>query len=319
MSNLAHWLIRFNSLFDRAMFFLVPSAIYIGYLFWPYLEQGRIWVYFMFAYMTFVGALNCSRQQFKALLKAPGLFIAALALVHLFIPLLAFICGSFFFPDDPLTVAGMIIASTLPVAITAAIWTYISGGNNLFVLALVVIDTLLSPIILPITTYTVFGTFGILPLDRLIQDMLLMVVVPSVLGVLLHPYRTWSPQGPTQATLNIFTKLFLLLVVAINVAILHEFFVMTWAEIGKLLTALAVLVILAYLSGYLLGKMVGKSFGDVIALTYTGGMRNIALGVVLSVGYFDPAVSIPIVFLSLIQQPIATIAHSIIQKIKKSN
>ncbi|WP_162008035.1 bile acid:sodium symporter family protein [Heliorestis convoluta] len=271
----------------------------------------------MFAYMTFVGALNCSWKQFRELLKAPMLFIASLALVHLFIPLLAFICGTLFFPDDPLTVAGMVIAATLPVAITAAVWTYIAGGNNLFVLALVVIDTLLSPIILPLSTYTLFGAFGVLPLERLVQDMLLMVVLPSIIGLLLHPYRTWSPQGPTQALLNIGTKLCVFLVVAINVAILHEFFVMTWSEIGKLLTALTLLVILAYLSGYGLGRFLRRPFGDVVALTYTAGMRNIALGVVMSVGYFDPAVSIPIVFLSLIQQPVATITHSIIEFVRK--
>lgn len=300
------------------MFLLIPGAILFGYFFWDYLEHGKIWVYIMFGYMTFIAALNCSWGQFRALFKEPVLFGSALLLVHVVLPAVAYGTGKLFFPNDAETVVGLVIAASIPVAVTAVVWTNLSQGNNSFSLALVVLDTLISPVVLPSFIYLVFGMTGALPVAKMIQDMLFMVVLPSLLGLLLHPYRFWSPKGPVQASLGALSKIGLFVVIAINVAILHEYMARSWGGVIPILAALATVTILSYLAGFLLGRLLGRPREDVIALTYSSGMRNIALGVVFSVGYFDSRVSIPIVFFSLIQQPLATVAHRFLGGIKKA-
>lgn len=312
------WVIRLNSLIEKMMFILIPGAIVFGYVFWDYLEHAKFWVYVMFAYMTFVSALNCSWSQFRALAKEPVMFGASLILVHLLIPAIAFVSGKIFFPNDMETVIGLVIATTIPVAVTAVVWTNISQGNNSFSLALVVLDTLISPIVLPLFIYIVFGmTGGVLSIERLVYDMMLMVVIPSILGLVFHPYRFWSPKGPVQAGLGALSKIGLFTVVAINVAILHDFMAQGWSNVGPILLALVTVTLLSYLLGYGTGRLLRRPPGDVIALTYSSGMRNIALGVVFSVGYFEPRVSIPIVFFSLIQQPLATLVHRFLEKAKR--
>ncbi|MZP31288.1 hypothetical protein GTO91_16395 [Heliobacterium undosum] len=306
---LSRWVIAFNRLLERGMFILIPGALLFGYIFWTTLQDQKAWVYWLFAYMTFLGALNCSWSQFRALFREPVLFLTSLLLAHGLIPAAAFGLGLLFFPSDAQTVMGLVIGSTIPVAITASVWTNITKGNNSFALALVVLDTLLSPLILPLFAQVIMHVSGHLPVDRLVEDMLLMVVLPSMLGLFLHPYRFWDPQGPLQAGLSALSKLGLFLVVAINVAIMHDYLVLGWSNALPILASLFLLNTIAYLLGYGAGRFLGRPREDVIALTYSSGMRNIALGVVFSTGYFDLRVSIPIVFMTLLQQPMATIVN----------
>ncbi|WP_170292138.1 bile acid:sodium symporter family protein [Heliobacterium mobile] len=308
------WVIRANRFLEKGMFLLIPGAIVFGFFYWTSLHNEKAWVYWMFAYMTFIGALNCSWAQFRTLFREPALFLTSLLLLHGFIPAVAFLMGLLFFPKDPQTVIGMVIGSTIPVAVTASVWTNISRGNNSFSLALVVLDTLLSPIILPAFSYVVLHTSGSIPVEKLVMDMLIMVVIPCILGLIFHPYRFWDPKGPVQAGLSLLSKLALFLVVAINVAIMHDYLVQGWSQAGLILLALSATIVVAYLMGFVAGKVLRRSNEDVIALTYSSGMRNIALGVVFSTGYFDFRVSVPIVFMSLLQQPIATVVNQLLQR-----
>jgi predicted Na+-dependent transporter len=52
-------------------------------------------------------------------------------------------------------------------------------------------------------------------------------------------------------------------------------------------------------------------------VSYATGMRNISLGIVLALGYFSPLAAVPVVLSILIQQPVATLHHYILQKLNK--
>ena len=47
--------------------------------------------------------------------------------------------------------------------------------------------------------------------------------------------------------------------------------------------------------------------GEIVAIVYTGGMRNISAGAVLAISFFPPAVAVPVVIGMLFQQVLAAL------------
>ena len=53
-----------------------------------------------------------------------------------------------------------------------------------------------------------------------------------------------------------------------------------------------------------------------VTLVFTGGMRNIALGVIIATTYFPSKVAMPVVFGMLFQQVLASVFSKVIQKVQ---
>lgn len=69
---------------------------------------------------------------------------------------------------------------------------------------------------------------------------------------------------------------------------------------------------MGYLIAFLIGNFLKFDRETTVALTFTGGMRNISIGAVLAVSYFPPSVAIPVVLAMLFQQVLASIYGVII-------
>jgi len=82
------------------------------------------------------------------------------------------------------------------------------------------------------------------------------------------------------------------------------------ADMLQLVPAALVLIFIGYAIGWL-GAKPYKDIRIAKTMAYSAGMRNISLGVVLGVAYFEPAASIPVVLTILIQQPTATLVYKI--------
>jgi predicted Na+-dependent transporter len=71
-------------------------------------------------------------------------------------------------------------------------------------------------------------------------------------------------------------------------------------------------------TGYFLAWFIAKSLkreeGDVISLTFSGGMRNISAGAVIAVQYFPGPVAVPVVVGMLFQQILASLYSKFLQK-----
>lgn len=50
-------------------------------------------------------------------------------------------------------------------------------------------------------------------------------------------------------------------------------------------------------------------------LVFTGGMRNIAIGVIVATTYFPSKVAMPVVFGMLFQQVLASVFSKVLQKV----
>ena len=79
-----------------------------------------------------------------------------------------------------------------------------------------------------------------------------------------------------------------------------------------------ILVFIVSVSGYTICLIVGhflwKRMDLITTFVFTGGMRNIAVGVVVASTYFPPKVAMPVVFGMLFQQVLASQFSKVLEK-----
>ncbi len=94
-----------------------------------------------------------------------------------------------------------------------------------------------------------------------------MVVLPSILGVLVHQYEKPAVTKTISQALSPFSKIGLFVVVSINSSIVAPYL-----------------------------RELNAEFFSKAEIVYTGGMRNISAGTVLAISFFPPAVAVPVLF-----------------------
>lgn len=62
------------------------------------------------------------------------------------------------FPDNSNLITGIVLEFAVPTAVVSLMWVTIYSGNNAMSLALVVIDTVLAPFLIPATLHVMVGS-----------------------------------------------------------------------------------------------------------------------------------------------------------------
>ncbi|WP_328585326.1 bile acid:sodium symporter, partial [Bacillus altitudinis] len=130
---------------------------------------------------------------------------------------------------------------------------------------------------------------------------------PSILGMLVRQYAKPSVTKAMSQTLAPFSKLGLFVVVSINSSVVAPYL----RELDGAFFSKAAIVFFIAMSGYAFAWFIGKAMkctqGEIVAIVYTGGMRNISAGAVLAISFFPPAVAVPVVIGMLFQQVLAAL------------
>lgn len=306
---------RWNSWLGKRMFYVVLSALLLGFNFpLPNLPVFTQIAVFLFAYMTFVTALETSFKQFLKILKEPWLPLWMLFLIHGGAPVIAWIVGWLFYPHDQLIRIGFLISASIPVAVTSIIWTGLTQGNVPLALVVVTMDTLIVPVILPLFFLITVGRVVAIDYRDLILRLLLMVTIPSVVGMTIHDLSHGKLENFTKTLGGFTSKVALFLVIYFNAAMVASEFQWDLSMI-KLLFVVLVLVMGGYTLGYLGYRLLkGSTPGVLSAMLYNVGMRNISFGALLALSYFPPAVAVPVTMAMLYQQPVAAIVAHILKR-----
>ena len=183
---MTNWL-SLNAWLGKRMFLVVVTAL-IGGIFFPLSDSSllRQTTVLLFAYMTFVTALSTSLRDFLQVLRHPWQPLWILALVHLASPFTAWIVGHVFYPDEPLIRIGYLIGASIPVGVTSIIWTALVQGDLAVSLVAVTLDTFLVPLVLPAFFHFAIGETIEISYLKMVEDLLLMVTIPSLLGMLCN-------------------------------------------------------------------------------------------------------------------------------------
>lgn len=309
---------HYNIWLGKRMFYLVWIALMLGFL--APVETSKFWSSFAilaFGYMTFTASLETSFKDFINKLSKPSIALWVLLFIHIIMPVLAYIIGLIFYPANELIRLGFIIGAAIPIGVTSLIWSTMNDGDIALSMVLVTLDTLICPILLPIFIVLVAGKTVEIDMTGILLQLLLMITVPSLLGMLIHDFSKLPLEKYTRSIGGVTSKLALAAIIYINTSPIAP--KISWDHsIIKLL----LVVLIVSLSGYALGficsyLLKGHSRDRMVTMIYSIGMRNIGLGQVLALTYFPPEVALPATLSMLYQQPLAALVAYLLRRFKQ--
>ena len=308
-----------NNFLSSHMFYITIFAISLGYILPfttpnPYAKTVNI---MLFALVTFFASISLSIKDFLSILKNPRIPLWLLFVVHVCGPIVIYLLSLLFYPDDAQTRMGLLMAAILPMGVSTIVWISVMGGNIGVSVVAITLDTLLAPFIVAIFLKLFFQQSIEINYATMLLEMMCMVTIPSILGMVAHNYLSKTPSLYTKITVfgALFSKFCMAAVIYISVATVFPNIVFDHSIIKLVLVAM-VLVLSAFVLGYVASLPVKNlDRGLFISIIYNVGMRNINFGIVLAVGYFPPAIAIPVTLMTLFQQPTAALVCYCINRI----
>lgn len=302
-----------NQFIQKWMPVLTPLSLVIGVLLEKIGTHFLFLVPVLFAVMTFISSLNLKFSDIKVFKQYPKTILSMIAFLHILMPLWAFFLAELIFDDRLLTI-GFLISVAVPTGVTSVIWVTISKGNLPLSLAIILIDTLLAPVLMPLILHLVVGESITLNTPALIFDLVWMIVLPSILGILVNEWTKGKLFEQYGKPMSLISKLCLFGIIMINSSAIAPYVKTIDLELAKVISVVLFLAVSGYVLSLVLGRLFWKSEADQATFIFNGGMRNIAVGVVIATTYFPSKVAMPVVFGMLFQQVLASIFYKIIRK-----
>ncbi|MDQ0058824.1 bile acid:sodium symporter family protein [Paenibacillus harenae] len=296
------------------MFVIIPGSLVLGFIFSSGLQPYIKAVPYMFAYVTLTMAIGCGLSQLREVAKRPGIMALTFVIAHVVSPLLAYGAGVLLYGADSPYVIGLVLFTIIPLGVSTVLWVGLSGGSVPLMLAMVVLDSALSPLVVPAGIHLFFDTAVEIEAGPLIADLCILIVLPTVIGVALNQISKGRIQGIVQPYAAPLSKLCFVGVVALNASAIAPHLDKLGEDMATLVPLVVLLVGACYALGFI-GTAKPHNREQQITVSYATGMRNISLGIVLALGYFSPLTAVPVVLSILIQQPLATVHHYILQKL----
>lgn len=309
---------KFNFFIQRWMAVLTPLSLVLGVLLEDVGGHLLFLVPWLFAFMTFSSSLSMKFNDIKVFTTYPKTILFSIAFLHILMPIWAYFLSLIIFDDHLLTI-GYVISVAVPTGVTSVIWVNMCKGHLPLSLSIILIDTLVSPLIIPFLLDIIAGQSIAIDTSKIIIDLLWMIVLPSIVGIILNEVSKGSIRNKYGKYLAPFSKLSLFAVVMINSSAVAPYLKdISWELIGVIFVVL-LLAISGYTFAMLIGRLIWKDSSIGTTFVFIGGMRNIAVGVIVATTYFPPKVAMPVVFGMLFQQVLAAIFSKIIQKQQLKN
>ena len=243
----------------------------------------------------------------KKIAMHPVPLIVVMLILHIVVPLTAFLVGSLIF-DDPLLVTGIVLEFIVPTGIVSLVWVNIYHGNSALTLSIILIDTLAAPFLVPFSLHVLMGSAVEISVAGMMKDLVLMIAVPALLAMTLNHATRGRVKHTLSPKLAPLSKIGLILVVIINSTKVAPFF----SQMTPTLLLVTLVIFLLAVSGFIWGFLASKIFrekGDGrVSMTFNSGMRNISAGAVIAGQYFPPEVMFPVMIGTLFQQILAAMA-----------
>ena len=215
-----------NTWMTPKMPLLILGALALGLLFPDQIGLLCPAVSALMMFQTFANSLGSSVQDLGRVLSHPKPVLITMLSLHLLMPLAALGIGSMCFPDQPLYTLSLVLMEGSPAAVSSLMWIVIGGGSVELCLSIILLDTMLSPVILPLTLRLLCGSVVELDTLGMIRDLFVMIVVPAALAMVLCRLLGQSICAKAKQRLSPFSKLALLVIICANVTrcapFLHE-------------------------------------------------------------------------------------------------
>lgn len=309
------WL-RIDKAIGRHMIWMILSALAIGILFPDTFSPIRAYAAALMALITFCSSLSGGFRQIGHILAHPLPAFVILFLLHVVMPVLGLIAGKIFLPDHPLFMTGIVLQLSISSAVSALMWVSSFGGNFPLCLSVILLDTLLSPIIIPLMLRILIGSVVKLDVPAMMWDLVIMVAIPAMLAMLLNQ-STHGWAGETlKPRLSLLSKAALFILVVANATGCAPFLRNLNGTLVLVIVLIFLLCLTGFLMGYLCARLLKMDFPTSCTVTINSGMRNNSIGIVLASEFFPPDVLFPVSLAPLFSQLTTSIVVRLLQHSK---
>jgi predicted Na+-dependent transporter len=305
--RLAEYFVALNVRLERLMPVLTPLGVFLGILLPGFFIHLRPLIPWMFGIMTLSGSLKLKAREFGLVLRNPLPILLFFFSSHVLMPLAALLVASLAFRGEPDTVSGYILVYSVPTAVSGFIWVNIYKGDNALALALILISTAAAPLVVPGTMSILMGTQVSLDMSGIALSRVLMVVVPTFIGVGANEASRGEIPRAVSPFLNPLAKICLILVVAANASAVAPQLRFTDPHVWFVA---AVCIFFAAL-GYFLSRFIGivcRLPGEKrVTIFFSSGLRNISAATTIAIEFFPQAAALPALLGIVFQQSMAAI------------
>ncbi|MDR1319424.1 MAG: bile acid:sodium symporter family protein [Treponema sp.] len=296
-----------NQILERMMPLLTPLGVALGIVFTSFFLTLRPLVPWFFGIMTLSGALKLRVRELGMAVTNPLLIILFFLSAHVLMPLGVMLASGLVFNGDADIVSGYVLLYAVPTAVTGFIWTTVFRGDPALSLALILLDTILAPIVVPATVRIFLGTKAALDMTGIAVSLIFMVVVPTIIGVALNEVSRGAVPRAAGPYLGPFSKICIVLVISANAAAvapqIHPENPIVWL--------IGAMCIIFSASGFVCGKIIGllgrESRARQATLIFSVGLHNTSAAMTLGIEFFPGPAALPAVLGVIFQQTIAAL------------
>ena len=234
--------------------------------------------------------LTLNPQDFRIVFSRPKDVLIGCLAQFTVMPLLAWILTkAFALPSD--LALGVILVGCCPGGTASNVITYLAKGDLALSVGMTAVSTLLAPLMTPLLTWLMAGTFVDVDTIGMLQSILYVVIAPIVAGLIIQKLLpTFTKQ--VVAYLPAFSSLMIAFTVSLVVA--HT--------ANRLLTGGLLIILVVMLHnicglgiGYGIGRLLGLQYPKRVAISIEVGMQNSGLASSLATLHFAafPMATIP--------------------------
>jgi predicted Na+-dependent transporter len=186
------------------------------------------------------------------------------------------------------------------------------GGSSMLCLSIVLLDTLISPVVIPLSLRLLVGSVAEMDTASMMQDMLIMVAIPALIAMILFDTTRGKVAVTLKPKLSFFSKLILLTTIVANSTGCVPFLKNIDRTLVQIIVLIITMCIIGFLLGYWVPKLLHLPYPDCAAITLNSGLRNISAGAVLAIEYFPPEVLFPVAFSPVFLQLLTSVIVRIV-------
>lgn len=279
-----------NTWMTPKMPLLILGALALGLLFPDQIGLLCPAVSALMMFQTFANSLGGGFRDLAQVMAHPKPVLLTMLTLHVLMPVIALGAGVLIFPQNPLYTLSLVLVESSPAAVSSLIWMTIGGGSTGICLSTVLLDSLLSPLILPLTLRLLCGSVVELDTFGMIRDLFVMIVVPAALAMVLCRLLGQSICAKAKQRLSPFSKLALLVIICANVTRCAPFLHELNRELVLLLCITLAMRLIGLGLGFLLSTLFRFPYPVELTVTVNSSMRNNAAAATLAAQYFPSEV-----------------------------
>ena len=251
--------------------------------------------------LMFSNGLGLRVQDLRVLREKPWLLPVILLVFHFVMPAIALVLARLLgFSTD--VVVGLVLISLIPMSATAIVWTGVYRGNLTLSMAIVLVDTIVAPFIIPYMLALFFGTDVVMDPVKMLRGLFWMLFFPTMLAIACNRLTGGKAYRVAEKPLAFFSQMLVLSVLMLNGGVVAPYVRDSNTLFLLIFAASLILGTFWFVFSFALGRFMFSDEGDVLAFMFTGSMRTTTAGMVIAVAYFPPVVTLVMVSGMFFQQ-----------------